>query len=323
MQDRRGGSGVDGPQGTGEELGVLDGLQPVGFRADPQHDVLLGDGAAVAVVRLALRVAAAGRTHVQPLAAGPGDGQGQFAHGIGGLVVLRLGVHVAEDHRADLRHGNGLGGDLGHDLFAGLIQLLVVHVGDDQHVGGQHQHRDVAADLGPVKVGFQVHQVRHAVAAVQGVVDDVGHQPGVEAGLLEGTFKALALRRCGCVSCGVGWPGCHCRAFEASTWEAGSSFPHFHRSAGHLLTAAQPQHGPPGAVRPLGGVPDPDVGGQDGSSLRAAEHGVELHQRDLGMVVLQPGQPAGQVLQGRHVHGRQALVAEQLPGRPRRPDEVR
>jgi hypothetical protein len=35
--------------------------------------------------------------------------------------------------------------------------------------------------------------VRHAVAAVQCVVDNVGYQPGIEACLLEGTFKALAL----------------------------------------------------------------------------------------------------------------------------------
>ena len=147
--------------------------------------------------------------------------------GIRGLVVLRLGVHVAEHHGADLRHGHGLGGDLGDDLLAGLIELLVVHVGDDQHVVGQHQHGDVAADLGAVKVGFQVHQVGHAVAAVQGVVNNVGHQPGVEAGLLEGPFQALALRRCGHVRCGGVRPGVRSRALGASTWEAGAHSPIF------------------------------------------------------------------------------------------------
>jgi hypothetical protein len=52
----------------------------------------------------------------------------------------------------------------------------------------------MAPDLGPVKVRFEVDQVGYAVAAVQGVVNDVGHEQGVEACLLEGTVKALALR---------------------------------------------------------------------------------------------------------------------------------
>ena len=117
-----------------------------------------------------------------------------FADRIRRLVVLRLGVHVAEHHGADLRHGHGFGGDLRHDLFARLVELLVVHVGDDQHVLGQDQHGDVAADLGAVEVRLEVHQVGHAVAAVEGVVNDVGHQPGVETGLLERTLQALTLR---------------------------------------------------------------------------------------------------------------------------------
>jgi hypothetical protein len=52
----------------------------------------------------------------------------------------------------------------------------------------------MAPDLGPVKVRFKVDQVRDAVAAVQGVVNDVGHEQGVEACFLEGAVKALALR---------------------------------------------------------------------------------------------------------------------------------
>jgi hypothetical protein len=40
---------------------------------------------------------------------------------------------------------------------------------------------------------FKMHKVRHAVAPVQGVINDVGHQPGVEACLLERPFQALAL----------------------------------------------------------------------------------------------------------------------------------
>ena len=103
MRHRGSGSGVHRAQGPGKEFGVLDRLQAVGLGADAQDDVLLGDGAAVAVVGLALRVAAAGRAHVQALAAGPGDGQGQLADRVGGLVVLRLGVDVAEHHGADLR----------------------------------------------------------------------------------------------------------------------------------------------------------------------------------------------------------------------------
>jgi hypothetical protein len=52
----------------------------------------------------------------------------------------------------------------------------------------------MAPDLCPVKVRFKVDQVGDAVAAVQGVVNDVGHEQGVEACLLEGAVKALALR---------------------------------------------------------------------------------------------------------------------------------
>jgi hypothetical protein len=67
-------------------------------------------------------------------------------------------------------------------------------VRDHQHVRGQHQHRDVAADFGAVKVGFQVHQVGDAVAAVQGIVHDVGHEAGVKTCLLQRAIEALALR---------------------------------------------------------------------------------------------------------------------------------
>ena len=69
----------------------------------------------------------------------------------------------------------------------------------------------MAADLGAVEVGFQVDQVGHAVAAVQGVVDDVGHQQRVEAGLLEGAVQAwpCALWLCESVvvACRASWPG--------------------------------------------------------------------------------------------------------------------
>src|SRR6476620_3702404 len=90
-----GGTGVDRPQGPGKQFGVLHGLEPVRLGADPEHDVLLGDGSGVAVVRFALGIAAAGRTHVQPLATGPGNGQRELPDGVRGLVVLWLGVHVA------------------------------------------------------------------------------------------------------------------------------------------------------------------------------------------------------------------------------------
>ena len=40
---------------------------------------------------------------------------------------------------------------------------------------------------------------------------------------------------------------------------------------------------------------------------------VELHQGDLRMVVLEPGEPRRQFLQGGDVHGRQPLVAEEFP----------
>jgi hypothetical protein len=36
--------------------------------------------------------------------------------------------------------------------------------------------------------------MRHTVAAVQRVGDDIGDEPGVETGLLEGSFEALTLR---------------------------------------------------------------------------------------------------------------------------------
>jgi hypothetical protein len=106
---------------------------------------------------------------------------------------LRLGVHVAQDHRTDLRDGNGFGGDLRHDLFAGLVELLVVHMRDHQHVLGEDQDGDVPADLGAVEVRLEVDQVCEAVPAVQGVVHHVGHQQRVKAGLLQGAFEALAL----------------------------------------------------------------------------------------------------------------------------------
>src|SRR5919205_70128 len=180
MPHRRGRPGVHRTQGTGKKLGVLDSLQAVGLGADPQDDVLLGNGAAVAVVGLTLRIAAARRTHVQALATGPGDGQGDLADRVRRLVVLRLGVHVAQHHRPDLRHRNGLRGNLRHDLFARLVELLVIHMGDHQHVLGEDQDGDVPADLGPVEMRLKVDQVCQAVPAVQGVIHHVGHQQRVE-----------------------------------------------------------------------------------------------------------------------------------------------
>jgi hypothetical protein len=67
-------------------------------------------------------------------------------------------------------------------------------MGDHQHVGGKDQNRDVAAHFSAVEVRFQVDQVRDAVAAVQRIVNDIGHKPGVEACLLQRALKALALR---------------------------------------------------------------------------------------------------------------------------------
>src|SRR5688572_22667154 len=117
VRDGSRGTGVHCPERAGKKLGVLHGLQPVRFGGDAQDDVLLGDGAAVAVVCLALRVTAAGRAHLEPLAARPRDGQSDFPDRVRGLVVLRLGVHVAQHHRPDLGDGDGLRGNLRHDLL--------------------------------------------------------------------------------------------------------------------------------------------------------------------------------------------------------------
>src|SRR4051812_36954677 len=122
VRDRGRGASVHRPQGTGEEFSVLYGLQAVRLRTDPQDDVFLRDGAAVSMVGLALRVTTGGRTHVEALAAGPCDGQRQFADRVGGFVVLRLRVNVAQDHRADLCHRDGLGRDLGDRLLAGFVE---------------------------------------------------------------------------------------------------------------------------------------------------------------------------------------------------------
>jgi len=95
----------------------------------------------------------------------------------------------------------------------------------------------VATDLGAVEVGPEVHEVGHAVAPVKGVGYDVGHEPGVETGLLEGPFQALALRTVVMeavvvrgLACGGGRQGLGC-------WRLGAHSLHFHRSAGDLLTA--------------------------------------------------------------------------------------
>jgi hypothetical protein len=66
-------------------------------------------------------------------------------------------------------------------------------VGDHEHVVGQYQHRNVPPDFGPVKVCFEVNQVGKAIPAVEGVVHDVGHEPGVEGRLLQCPVQALAL----------------------------------------------------------------------------------------------------------------------------------
>jgi hypothetical protein len=95
----------------------------------------------------------------------------------------------------------------------------------------------VAADLGPVEVGLKMYEVGHAIAAIQGVGDDVGHEPGVKSGLLESPLQALALRTVVMeavvvrgLACGGGRQGLGC-------WRLGAHSLHFHRSAGDLLTA--------------------------------------------------------------------------------------
>ncbi len=163
-------------------------------------------------------IPAARRPHVQALPAGPRDGQGHLPDRIGRLVVLGgLRIHVAKDHRADLGHGYRLSGDLGNDLLSGLIQLLVINVSDHQHVLREHQHSDVPADLGTVEMGLQVDQVGEALPAVQGVIDDVGHQPWVETCLLQRLVQALSLRAVmmGGVVPGVGRTGLRRRRLGA------------------------------------------------------------------------------------------------------------
>jgi hypothetical protein len=186
-------SGIYGSQGTGKKLCVLDGLQPVGFGADPKDNVLLGNGSAVAVIGFALRISTAGRPDVEALAPGPGNRESYLPDGIRRLVVLWLGVHVAEHDRADLRDGHRLRGNLGYDLLAGFVELLIVHMGDDKHVVSEDQHGDVPAHFGPIEVRFKVDKVRHAVPPVQGVINDVGHEPGVKTGLLKRSLQALSL----------------------------------------------------------------------------------------------------------------------------------
>ncbi|CAH0326389.1 hypothetical protein SRABI128_05305 [Microbacterium sp. Bi128] len=108
----------------------------------------------------------------------------------------------------------------------------------------------MAADLGPVEVCLEMYEVGHAIAAIQGIGDDVGHEPGVETGLLEGPFQALALRTVVMeavvvrgLACGGGRQGLGC-------WRLGAHSLHFHRSAWDLLTAGPWTRAAAGEVRP-------------------------------------------------------------------------
>ncbi|GGJ20825.1 hypothetical protein GCM10010052_17640 [Paenarthrobacter histidinolovorans] len=49
------------------------------------------------------------------------------------------------------------------------------------------------ADLRTVEVGLEVNQVGQAFPAVEGIINDVGHQPRVETGLLQGLLQTLSL----------------------------------------------------------------------------------------------------------------------------------
>src|SRR5450759_2625114 len=62
-----------------ERHGLLQGRLPVSISADPQTDVVSGDGALIAVVTIAARVAAGRRDHVDPADRTPAQGQGELA----------------------------------------------------------------------------------------------------------------------------------------------------------------------------------------------------------------------------------------------------
>ena len=152
----------------------------------------------------------------------------------------------------------------------------------------------MAADLGTVEVRLEVHQVCHAIAAVQGIGDNVRHEAPVEPGLLEGPFQALALRAVvmeAMVVRGLASGGSR-QGFGC--WRLGAHGLHFHRSAGDLLTvrsgtrASGTGRGPNCALR---GARCPsvgrhwrcDVGGQDGRAVGPGEDAIAEHLRDLRM----------------------------------------
>lgn len=76
------------------------------------------------------------------------------------------------------------------------------------------------------------------------------------------------------------------------------------------------------AVSALRGVGNADVGCQDHRALGTGQDRVELHQHDLRVVVLEPGQPGREILERGGVDGGQALVAEEFAGGAGCADEV-
>ncbi len=170
---------------------VGSGVLALGVGADPQRDVVGGDGALEPVVRLAVRVGAGGRQQVDAVDGAPAQGERDLAAERAGTVVLRaahdVGQHDAA-HRAERHALRGRGGDL---LEAGALVGVVVGVGDDEPAGRQRQHGDVPADDIVVEGRLLVHQVRHHLLVPERGPHDVGDEGRVVARPLDGTREVV------------------------------------------------------------------------------------------------------------------------------------
>ena len=130
-----GATGGGGGQRAGEVQRPAQRLLAVGVRGDPQRDVVGAGRAGVAVVRLAVRVGAAGRLEVEPADAAPADGQRQLARALARPGRSRgCGDDVRDDHGLHRGQRDGLGGGGRVGLLRAVRRLggVVVGVHHDQ-----------------------------------------------------------------------------------------------------------------------------------------------------------------------------------------------
>ena len=180
-------------QSTRKMLRTLNRLRAVSGRRNTHRNVLAARIAGEAVVGVALRILAAGRSQLHVQRTGPGNLEGNLSRGgATGVVRLRLAETVADGDRVQGAQVHRLHAHMRHGALRVTFKVLVVQVRKDDVLTAEHHHGDVAVKIIAGEVGFMLYEVRVRVHARQRVIHHFQHEVGVETGMLNVCDQLLA-----------------------------------------------------------------------------------------------------------------------------------